>query len=373
MTPRVVLAPDSFKSTLSAARAAEAMADGFRRVLPDVAIERLPQADGGEGTLDTVLAARPDAAVRTTTVALPGGPHTARWLMLGDGTAVVELAECCGLPLVGTGDPAGAGSGPLGAVLRAARLASARRIVVGLGGSASTDGGAGCLRELGLRTTGPSGRDVPPGGAGLAEVTRADTTGLLDPPPDGVLLLCDVDAPLFGPRGAAAVFGPQKGAGPALVRFLDDALRRWSGVVGGDPDAPGAGAAGGIGYGLACCWGATMVSGARYLSELSGLPDRVAGAALVVTGEGRHDGQSYTGKVTGHVVGLAERHGVPAAVIAGSVTAGRPGVTMISLIDVAGSEREAMEHPEHHLRRAAERLASGRAGPADASPGRPAW
>ncbi|WP_205717613.1 glycerate kinase family protein [Actinomadura soli] len=354
-----MLAPDSFKSTLTAARAAEAMAEGFRRVRPDVVTERLPQADGGEGTLDTVLAARTDAAVRTTTVTLPGGPRTARWLMLDDGTAIVELADCCGLPLIGTADPAGADSAPLGTVLREALRASARRIVVGLGGSASTDGGAGCLRELGLRTTGPDDRDVPPGGAGLAVVTSVDTTNLLAPPPDGVLLLCDVDAPLFGPRGAAAVFAPQKGAGPELVRFLDSALRRWADLAGGAPDAPGAGAAGGIGYGLSSYWRATMTSGARYLSELSGLPGRVPGAALVVTGEGRHDEQSYTGKVTGHVVRLAQRHRVPAAVIAGAVATERAGVTMVSLTDLAGSEREAMERPEHHLRRAAERLAAG--------------
>ncbi|MFI0481068.1 glycerate kinase [Actinomadura sp. 9N215] len=359
MTLRVVLAPDSFKSTLTAAKAAEAMAEGFRRVRPDVVTERLPQADGGEGTLDTVLAARPDASVHTTTVTLPKGPHTARWLMLDDGTAIVELAECCGLPLVGTDDPSGADSAPLGTVLREALRMSARRIVVGLGGSASTDGGSGCLRELGLRTTGPHGDDVPPGGAGLLAVTRADAADLLDPPPDGVLLLCDVEAPLFGPRGAAAVFGPQKGADPALARVLDGALRRWADVVGADPDAPGAGAAGGIGYGLAACWGATMASGARHLSDLSGLPDRIPGAALVVTGEGRHDEQSYTGKITGHVLGLAQRHGVPAAVIAGTTTAGRPDVATISLADLAGSEREAMEHPEHHLRRAAGRLAAG--------------
>ncbi|TDD29945.1 glycerate kinase [Actinomadura sp. KC06] len=358
MTLRVVLASDSFKSSLTAARAAAAMAEGFRRVRPDVVTELLPQADGGEGTLDTVLAARPDATVRTTTVPLPDGPHTARWLMLADDTAVVELAECCGLPLLGTADPAGADSAPLGTVLREALRADARRIVVGLGGSASTDGGAGCLRELGLRTTDPHGDDVPPGGAGLLAVTGADAANLSPPPPDGVLLLCDVDAPLFGPRGAATVFAPQKGADPALVRILDGALRRWADVVGAAPDVPGAGAAGGIGYGLSSYWGATMTSGARYLTELSGLPDRVPGAALVVTGEGRHDEQSYTGKVTGHVVQLAQQHGVPAAVIAGTVTTDRPGVTMLSLTDLAGSQHEAMNHPEHHLRHAAEQLAA---------------
>ncbi|GAA4225640.1 glycerate kinase [Actinomadura meridiana] len=358
MTPRVVLAPDSFKSTLSAARAAEAMADGFGRVLPDVILERLPQADGGEGTLDTVLAVLPEASIHTTTVTLPSGPHTARWLMLDDNTAVVELAECCGLPLVGTNDPAGADSAPLGTVLRAACLASARRIVVGIGGSASTDGGAGCLRALGLRITDRQGRDAPPGGAGLTTVTTADTTTLLAPPPDGVLVLCDVEAPLYGPRGAATVFAPQKGADPNLVRTLDKALRHWANVLGGTPDAPGAGAAGGIGYALSNAWNAEMTSGAQYLSDLSGLPNRIPGASLVVTGEGRHDAQSYTGKVTGHIVRLAREHNVPTAVIAGTVTVERRDTTMISLSDLAGSEQNAMDHPEHHLRHAAEQLAS---------------
>ncbi|TDB89379.1 glycerate kinase [Actinomadura sp. KC216] len=358
MTQRVVLAPDSFKSTITAAKAAEAMAEGFRHVRPDIETELLPQADGGEGTLDTVLAARPDASVHTTTVTLPNGPHKARWLTLDDGTAVVELAECCGLPLVGTADPAGADSAPLGTVLREALHAGARRIVVGLGGSASTDGGSGCLRELGLRAMDRRGRDVPPGATGLTTVTSIDTTPLLPPPPDGVLLLCDVDAPLYGPRGAAAVFAPQKGADPALIQLLDKALRRWANVIGGAPDAPGAGAAGGLGYGLSTCWGATMTSGAQYLSDLSRLPDRIPGAALVVTGEGRHDEQSYQGKITGHVIELAERHNVPAVVIAGTVTTARTGVTMLSLTDLAGSEHEAMQNPEPHLRHAAEQLAA---------------
>ncbi|WP_199487728.1 glycerate kinase [Actinomadura spongiicola] len=357
MIPRVVLAPDSFKSTLSAARAAAAMADGFRRVRPDVTTELLPQADGGEGTLDTVLAARPDATVRKTTVRLPRGPHEARWLMLADGTAVVELAECCGLPLLGTHDPGGADSAPLGTVLREARQ-EARRIVVGLGGSASTDGGAGCLRELGLRTTDHHGQTLPPGGTALTNVTTIDTTNLLPPPPDGVLVLCDVDAPLYGPHGAAIVFAPQKGANPALIQVLDNGLHRWADLLGGTPNTPGAGAAGGIAYGLSACWNAKTESGARYLTTLTGLPTRIAGATLVVTGEGRHDAQSYTGKITGHIINLAERHGVPAAVIAGSVTTEHPGVTMLSLTDLAGSPQAAMKTPEHHLRHAAEHLAA---------------
>jgi glycerate kinase len=355
---RIVVAPDSFKSTLSAVGAADAIAYGLRSVRPELLIECLPQADGGEGTLDAVLAASSGVVVHTVQVDLPSGRRTARWLMLADGTAVVELAECCGLPLWGTSDPLGATTAPLGIALRSACELGAERVVIGLGGSAATDGGAGCVRELGLVALGHDGLPVPEGGVGLLEMDRVDDSAVLAAPRGGVLVLCDVVAPLFGGEGAAAVFGPQKGANAAQVETLDAGLRHWAALLGGDPSVPGSGAAGGTAFGLAGIWSVALVSGAQFIAELTGLDRSVPGAAMVITGEGCHDSQSYGGKSTGHVIELAQRDGVPVAVVAGAVDISAPGVRMVSLTELAGSTELALASPTSYLRLAGELLAS---------------
>lgn len=357
--PTVVLAPDSFKGSLSASRVAAALAEGLLEVRPDADIVRLPLADGGEGTLDAILAAQPDAEVHRTTVTLPTGSHQARWLTLPDRTAVVELAECCGLPLLGTSRPLHASSEPLGVVLMSARSWGAQRIVLGVGGSASTDGGAGLLRALGARLRDGEGAEVASGGAALADLAAVDLTALAAPPPDGVLVLCDVDAPLFGPRGAARVFAPQKGANPAQVEQLDRALRRWAQVLRADPDVPGSGAAGGVPYGLSAAWPTTLTSGADYLAEVAGLERRIVGAALVVTGEGRFDEQSLTGKLPGRVLALAQAHGTPAVVVAGSIAAAPPAMASYALVDLAADAAAAIAAPERYLRHIGRMLAEG--------------
>jgi len=354
---KVVVAPDSFKGSTTAREAADALARGVNRVRPDAEIVAVPQADGGEGTLDAILRARSDAAVHRVEVHLPPGPHDARWLMLPGLTAVVELAECCGLPLVGTASPRHASSAPVGEALRAALAEGARRIVLAVGGSASTDGGSGCLTALGLRVRDRDGRDVPAGGAGLVVAAAVEDDELCGPPPDGVTVLCDVDAPLFGPRGAAHVFGPQKGATAGDVAFLDEALRRWAALLGGDPERPGSGAAGGIAYGLARFWPTELAPGADHVIALTGLADQIAGATLVITGEGQHDAQSYGGKATGSVVRLAEQLGVRTAVAAGRVTIERPGVEMIDLSVLAGSAEASMADPLRYLQDAGELIA----------------
>src|SRR5262249_26537748 len=202
-------------------------------------------------------------------------------------TAVAELAESSGLPLLARPDPMGAQTTGLGEVLGRALDTGADRILAGLGGSAATDGGTGAPAALGARFLDAAGRPLPPGGGALPALARVDLNQLRPPPAGGVTCLTDVTAPLLGPRGAAPVFGPQKGAGAAQIARLEAGLARLGGLLGGDPAAPGAGAAGGTGYGLAAAWGAVLAPGAAELSRLAGLDRALAEADLGITGEGR--------------------------------------------------------------------------------------
>ncbi|MFF4893661.1 glycerate kinase [Micromonospora chersina] len=357
---RVVVAPDSFKGSVTADDAARALAHGWLAQRPGDDVRLLPLADGGEGTVDAFAAALPDAERRTMTVPGPDGrPVSAAWLLRPDGTAVLELAQSSGLPLMGRPDPLGAHTYGLGVVARAALAAGATRLVIGLGGSASTDGGAGALRALGLRLQDEGGRDLPLGGAALADLARLDATYLLPAPPDGVQLLVDVTAPLTGPAGAAAVYGPQKGAEPADVTLLDAALRRLADLAGGDPDESGAGAAGGTAYGLAAVWGARIVPGATTIAELVGLADALAGADVVLTGEGRFDETSLSGKVVGSLLDSAASAGVRVGVVAGQISGPVPASVSaaVSLVQLAGSVDAALDGPARWLHEAGGRLA----------------
>ncbi|MDR0346588.1 MAG: glycerate kinase, partial [Nocardiopsaceae bacterium] len=311
---RVVIAPDSFKGSIGAAAAATALADGWQAARPGDDVTCLPLADGGEGTLDVIAAAVPGARWQQVTVTGPGGqPADCPWLALPGGTAVIELARASGLPLLARPDPLGAHTTGLGQAIGAALADGTEQLVITLGGSASTDGGTGALAALGARFLDAAGRPLRPGGGELPGLAAVDVSGLRPPPPDGVRLLADVDAPLLGPGGAAAVFGPQKGASPQQIRLLEQGLARLAALLGGAPDAPGAGAAGGTGYGFAAAWGAVVRPGAAELCRIAGLDRALAGAGLVITGEGRWDDTSVAGKVTGKVLGLARRAGVPAA------------------------------------------------------------
>lgn len=351
---RVVVAPDSFKGTLGAHDVARAIAEGWASVRPSDELVVLPQADGGEGSLEAVERSVPGAVRRSAgRVTGPDGrPVDGVWLELPDGTAVVELALSSGLPLMREPDPRGATTRGLGEVIAAAVAAGATSVVVALGGSASTDGAAGALRALGLSLLDSDGIELADGGADLARLARADASRLVPAPAGGAILLTDVTAPLLGEHGAAAVFGPQKGAGPDDVRDLDAALARFHEVVGGDAAAPGAGAAGGSGFGLAAMWGARIVPGARYLAGLTGADGALEGADLLITGEGSFDGQSLTGKVVGTLVELAGEHAVPVHVIAGRVAL-ETDLATTSLTDLAGSADAAMTATAHWVREAA--------------------
>jgi glycerate kinase len=351
MSPSIVIAPDSFKGSLSARGVAEAVAAGWRSVRPLDELVLLPQADGGEGTLDAVEASVAGAVRRDAgEVTGPDGrPTRGEWLELPGGVAVIELAQPSGIPLMQTLDPLGATTRGLGEVIAAALDAGSRSLVVGLGGSASTDGGAGALAALGLGLRDDAGEPIADGGAALARLHTVDVSGLRDAPTGGVLLLSDVTSPLLGPAGAAAVFAPQKGATPDEVELLDAALARFASLLGGDPEIPGTGAAGGTGYGLAAAWGASIRSGADHLAGLSGLVDAIEGADVLLLGEGRFDSQSLAGKVVGQLLLRAEAGGVRVGVVAGQVATGARvagrDVWTRALVDLAGSVEAAIASP----------------------------
>ncbi|HTS98708.1 MAG TPA: glycerate kinase [Streptosporangiaceae bacterium] len=357
---RVIVAPDSFKGSIGAGAAAAALAGGWRSARPGDDLVLLPLADGGEGTLEVVAASDPAARWHRARVTGPGGgPAASRWLELADGTGYVELARASGLPLLPAPDPLGAQTAGTGQLVGRALDAGARRIVLGLGGSAATDGGTGALAALGARFLDGAGRTLRPGGGALAGLVTADLAGLRRPPPGGVTCLTDVRAPLLGPRGSAAVFGPQKGADPAQVAVLEAGLARLAQVLGGDPGAPGAGAAGGTGYGFAAAWGAVITPGAAELCRVVGLDRELGRADLVVTGEGRYDATSGDGKITGTVLAAAARAGVRSALAAGVIAAGLPpGMAgAVSLAALAGGPAAAMACPRRWLRAAGRALA----------------
>jgi len=308
---RIIVAPDSFKGTATAASIAAAVRDGWLTERPDDDVVLVPMADGGEGTLDAFESAVPGAVRVPVTVTGPAGtPVDTHWLRLPDGRAVVELAATSGLPLLDAPMPDTATSRGFGEAIAAALDAGATGLVLGIGGSASTDGGRPVLEALGLDS----------GGAG--------TGGLRALPPLGVTVLTDVTSPLLGPTGAAAVFGPQKGITPDRVVSFDDRLATWAARYPDvDPDTPGAGAAGGVGFGL-LVWGATLAGGAAAVAEVLGLPallegSDVSGADVVISGEGCFDGQSAVGKVPSVVRDLTAAHapGARSMLVAGAIEA----------------------------------------------------
>lgn len=343
--PTVIVASDAFKGSLSSLEVAGAVRLGVLDVVPDARVVAVPVADGGEGTVSAALAAGWSSAVvavhgptgipTTATIAIGTGPDA--------GAVLVEMADACGLGRLPGRVPAPltASSRGLGEAILAALDRRASRVVVGIGGSASTDGGAGVLAALGARLLDAHGGDLPDGGAALARLDRLDLARL-DPRlrSTRIVLAADVDSPLLGPTGAAAVFGPQKGATPDDVELLEAALTHWADVVDsttgarssrGRPDAePGAGAAGGVGFALLAVLGAERRSGVEVVLDLVGLDAALTGtdltgtdpgtphrADLVVTGEGALDAQTLTGKAVTGVARRAAAHGIPVVAVCG--------------------------------------------------------
>ncbi|MEU5881810.1 glycerate kinase [Spirillospora sp. NPDC047279] len=320
---QVVIAPDKFKGSLTAAQVAAHVAAGLRRVHPDLPVVAMPVADGGDGTVDAAVASG-FARLQTSVTGPTGEPVTASYAVRGD-TAVIELAEASGLRRLPGGEPAPltASSHGTGELIDAAVRGGATRVVLGLGGSACTDGGAGMAAALGVRLLDADGGPLPPGGAALRSLVSIDTGDLAERL-DGVTVVVasDVDSPLLGPDGAAAVFGPQKGASPGQVRTLEQGLARLETIARRDLGAfaaqrPGAGAAGGVGFGAMVFLNATVRPGISYLLDLLGFAEQVAGARLVITGEGSLDRQSLRGKAPVGVARAAAKAAVPAVAVAG--------------------------------------------------------
>ncbi len=358
----VVVAPDSFKGTVGAAEAAQALADGWRSVRPDDTILLRPMADGGEGTLAAFADAVPGSRRMPVRVVCPdGSPVDASWLLLPDGSGVVELASTSGIELLGGRRlPWDAHTRGFGEAIAAALDHGVRALVLGIGSSASTDGGVGMLRSLGAEFVDGVGHPIADGARGLAAIREVRLDGLRPLPPGGLTVLTDVRNPLLGPDGAARVFGPQKGfTAPDLVT-ADAGVAVLAELLPADPGAPGAGAAGGTGFAL-LAWGARLTPGADAVAELIGLEAAIADADLVITGEGSFDGQSAAGKAPARVAALAASAGVPVSLVAGRIA---PGVTTstfrrtVALATLAHGSGPARADPARWLRKAARILAT---------------
>ena len=337
---KIVIAPDKFKGSLPAAEVAGAIAAGLRAEWPEAELVTVPVADGGDGTVDAAVAAGLER-VPVTVDGPTGEPVRASYARRGE-MAVIELADACGLARLPGGRPAPltASSFGCGQVLAAALAAGARQIILGVGGSASTDGGAGLLQALGARVLDTRGEPLARGGAALRDVATLDLAGL-DPGLRGgtVILATDVVNPLTGPDGAAEVYGPQKGASPEQIAELASGLRRWAAVVaaatGTDrSQAPGAGAAGGVGFAALAVLGAQARPGIGLVLDLVDFDAALDGAALVIIGEGSLDTQTLAGKAPAGVARAATRRGIPVVAVAGrsTLTEGQLAATGISRV-----------------------------------------
>lgn len=326
---KIVVAPDKFAGTLSAEQAADAIARGWSSQRPDDVVVRVPMADGGAGTLDVVAAAVDDARRITVEVAdARGRARAGVWLQLPDGRALVEAAEACGLAWLDDADrdPLEATTYGVGQLLLAAAgTAGVSQIVIGLGGSATNDGGAGMATALGHRLSRADGNGLKVGGRHLADLAAVDARPVELPP---IVIASDVTNPLLGDRGAVAVFGPQKGAIGADLPVLERALAHYADIVERDvPGGPwrdhdGAGAAGGLGFGLLAFCGATMSSGAEAVASLTGLDEHVRDADVVIAGEGKLDDQTAAGKTPAFVAARGRAVGARVLAVAGQVQGG---------------------------------------------------
>ena len=328
---KVVIAPQSFKGSISALDAARAMEQGVKRVISDAETVLVPVADGGDGTLETLVEAT-GGDIRSANVTGPiGEPVEAEWGALGDGeSAMIEMARTSGLALLSLDerDPLRTTTYGLGEIIREALDAGFRSFIVGIGGSATNDGGAGMAQALGVRLQDESGNDLPPGGAALADLRKIDTSGLdARAAASQFSVACDVSNPLTGPEGASTVYGPQKGATPDLVEQLDDALGNFAEVVERDigrsiNDVPGSGAAGGLGGGMMAFLDGSLRAGVDIVLDQVGLNEQLEGADLVITGEGQLDFQTVYHKAPIGVAWRAKERGIPVIAISGSLGQG---------------------------------------------------
>ena len=368
---KVVIAPDSYKGCLSALEVAKAMERGVLSVFPSAEVRKIPIADGGEGTVAALVTAT-NGQLRQTEVTDPlGNKIIAHWGVLGDGrTAVIEMAAASGLPLVPKEkrDPRVTTTYGTGELIKAALAEGLAKIIIGIGGSATNDGGTGMARALGVRFLDAAGQEVAAGGGSLAEICQIDTTGL-DPRLKNteIVVACDVDNPLCGTRGASAVFGPQKGATPEMVQQLDAGLAKYAScarqATGRDvAEKAGAGVAGGLGAGLMFFTPAQLKPGVEIVLDAVGFSDIVRDADFVITGEGRTDFQTAFGKAPVGVAKVAKTHGAPVFCISGGLGEGADDVlaqgidAVMSICDRPLSLEECMAAGAQLIEPAAARL-----------------
>ena len=370
---KIVIAPDSFKESLTAAEVATAIEAGFKQIIPDAEFVKVPVADGGEGTLQSLVDATEGCLINETVTGPLGAQVDASYGILGDGkTAVIEMARASGIELVASEDrdPYKTTTYGTGELILAALDKGVEKIIVGIGGSATNDGGAGMMQALGVKLLDAGGNELVYGGAALARLVTIDVS-TMDERLKSVKFVaaCDVDNPLTGTNGASVIFGPQKGACPEKVQKLDNALKHYGNVVEQIMDVhvdtvPGAGAAGGMGAALLAFMQADLKPGIDIVMDAVSLEEKVEGAKLVITGEGRIDGQTAQGKTPVGVARIAKAQDIPVVALAGSVGQGVEAVyeqgidALFPVVHGAVELPEALAKGAENLTRAARNLAA---------------
>lgn len=370
---KIVIAPDSFKESMTSLEAARSIEKGFKAVLSDAEYVNIPVADGGEGTVQALVDATGGDIVHQTVTGPLGKPVKAAYGLLGDGkTAVIEMAEASGLHLVPPGqrNPLLTTTRGTGELILDAAEKGVSTIIIGLGGSATNDGGAGMAAALGAKFLNRDGEEIENGGGALAEIAKIDVSGL-NPKLKHVQFeaACDVDNPLTGPRGASAVFGPQKGANSEMTALLDQNLKHYAAAVkaelGCEIDSiPGAGAAGGLGAGLCAFLNAELKSGVDIVLDTLSFSERIKGADLVITGEGKIDGQTVSGKTPAGVAKRARSENIPVIAFAGSLGEGCELVydigisALFSIVPGISSLENALADGSSNLTRCARNVAA---------------
>ena len=368
---KILIAPDSYKNALSAPGVAKALRKGLLKVLPEAEITVVPMADGGEGTMESLIEATQGSFVHVRVHDPLMREVDASFGITGDGnTAIIEMASASGIQLIcpEERDPWITSSYGTGELIRAALDRGCHTILIGIGGSATNDGGMGMARALGMEFTQVDGKPVSEGGGALGDVNRIDTSGL-DPKVKNadIIVACDVTNPLTGPEGASQVYGPQKGAGDAMVNKLDGNLAHFAGIIREQLDLdveyiPGAGAAGGLGAGMLAFLGARLLEGFPVIAGMLGLEDKIRAADLVITGEGKLDAQTRFGKTPFGVGEIARRNGKPVIAVAGAIGEGAEILykdvfkAMFSILDGPIPLEEAIDRTPELLEKAGEKI-----------------
>ncbi|OIN95626.1 glycerate kinase [Candidatus Desantisbacteria bacterium CG1_02_38_46] len=367
---KILVAPNSFKGSCSAINVTNAIEKGILNVLPYVSIEKIPLSDGGDGFLQTSKFANRQIKIYRARVTGPLGKEVnAHYGILGD-TAIIEMAQASGLHLIAPEkrNPFFTTTYGTGQLIKLALNRGARKIIIGVGGSATVDGGAGCLQALGVKFIKKNGKEIGFGGRELSKISRIDPAGIEPRVKDTEFIIaCDVQNPLTGSRGAAYIYGPQKGANPGMVKILDEGLHNYARVIKKDigmdvESIKGGGAAGGIGAGLVAIAGAKLKKGIKVIADLTGLGERIKKADLVITGEGKIDNQTIYGKAPIGVAKIAKRYNIPVVAICGSTGEGyeavyKHGIDVVaSIMDSPMEISRAMKEADFLIEKATERF-----------------